>query len=483
MSQEQLKTFKITSNIEKISDDTFYGCSDLKQIEIDEESNLHSIGKNAFENSGLEQINIPETVITIEVNAFKNTHLTSIYLPNKIASIGTEAFSGCILLSNVTFGEEINIERLNEKVFENCAIEEIIIPNSVYFIQTAAFKNNNKLSSIYIPNSVIQIQSESFYNCSSLKNITFHEDMELELIAKNSFEKCGIEEIVIPSTSLTTFEENSFANCKELKNVALQYVIDLKNVFVNCPKLQMIVVGELDADSDVVFTLNSNILFIYMGSSEIPSEGNCYFSPIENSILIKYINEDELDLKEVDFCNKKITNSEIIITEVGEYSIGEINNSTMTIYGLQNIESAKNIDQKTQIKEIIITENIKGIGARSFDGYSSLEKVTIQGELMFINKFAFRGCTALKTVIYNYTSEPSFCESNSFEVSNNNITFIVHQNYNSTTFCGKSLIPIENSESIENSEEENNENTNDRKNSSISISILSFICFFFFFWF
>ena len=57
----------------------FLGCSDLKIVSFQKDSRLERIGRKCFCASGLEEIQIPETVSTIGAGAFKNcTSLTAI---------------------------------------------------------------------------------------------------------------------------------------------------------------------------------------------------------------------------------------------------------------------------------------------------------------------------------------------------------------------------------------------------------------------
>ena len=105
-------------------------------------NNIKLIGMNSFENSGLETIEIPNSVIEIGNNAFSNClHLEKGVLGNGIKSIKNETFSSCIKISS------------------------IYIPESIISIEDYAFANCTNLSRVLIKGK-IDFKNNSFVNCS-----------------------------------------------------------------------------------------------------------------------------------------------------------------------------------------------------------------------------------------------------------------------------------------------------------------------------
>lgn len=108
------------------------------------------------------EICIPETiddyvVTAIDDHAFYKTELTEIILPETIESIGSAAFYGCFGLESISF------------------------PSSLISIGSFAFAECTSLKSIDIPVSTQNIDSFAFINCTNLSDITID--------IKNTFDK------------------------------------------------------------------------------------------------------------------------------------------------------------------------------------------------------------------------------------------------------------------------------------------------------
>ena len=77
------------------------------------------IGEYAFYNcDGLGTITLPETLTYIDTNAFGNSNITSIEIPQDVTTINDNAFFGCSNLTAITLPE--NIATIGDKAFSNC---------------------------------------------------------------------------------------------------------------------------------------------------------------------------------------------------------------------------------------------------------------------------------------------------------------------------------------------------------------------------
>ena len=88
---------------------------------------LRTINTDAFRNSGLESLVVPEGVTYINQFAFRDaTYLRNIELPSTVKYIGPMAFENCVSLESVTI--PTSVKRLGALAFSGC-----INLRSVYF--------------------------------------------------------------------------------------------------------------------------------------------------------------------------------------------------------------------------------------------------------------------------------------------------------------------------------------------------------------
>ena len=99
-------------------------------------------------------LNIPTTysnlpIVGIDKQAFSgNSFLENVTIPDSILTIGNNAFDNCTLLKNITFGS--NVTSIGDMAFYGCySLESIIIPNSVSSIGNSVFESCTSLKNVY----------------------------------------------------------------------------------------------------------------------------------------------------------------------------------------------------------------------------------------------------------------------------------------------------------------------------------------------
>ena len=122
------------------------------------------IFSNAFEQSALTSITIPESVTQIAYAAFADSvSLQSISIPESVTSIGSWAFAGCTGLTSVTIPE--GVEAVDEGTFFECSsLSSITIPESVESIGYNAFSWCEGIKKIFFTGDYPSINKWSFYN-------------------------------------------------------------------------------------------------------------------------------------------------------------------------------------------------------------------------------------------------------------------------------------------------------------------------------
>lgn len=249
----------------------FNGNQVIKKVSLPD--TIEIIEQNAFSNSTISEINIPESVITIKDAAFYYCdNLRSVTLHKTLKSIGDYAFFNTTLVytdktdisswnkgafddnlvyihteldldkiikkdsfeyyvdqtasilnymgisNSVVIPNEIEgviINKINNAAFmRNTDLQKVTISNNIVHIGDRAFRETG-LTNVEIPSSVKEIGVYAFSGCEFLESVTFNEG--LEKINISAFAACvNLKVVILPST-LITIEQYAFQNCLKLQ--------------------------------------------------------------------------------------------------------------------------------------------------------------------------------------------------------------------------------------------------------------------------
>lgn len=186
---------------------------------------VKKIGKNAFAYAKIEEINIAESVESIESSAFTNcSNLKNIVIPNSVISVGYMAFYDCKNLSEVAMSS--NVTALESMVFSGCkSIREYTIGKNIKSIDDNSFGNCTSLMRFNVDedNEIYAEENGILYykDMNTLKRCPialYLETMRIPdgvvTIASKAFDGCvNIGSFILPST-LKIIESSAFSNCK-----------------------------------------------------------------------------------------------------------------------------------------------------------------------------------------------------------------------------------------------------------------------------
>ena len=153
-----LETFVVPPLVKIIEPGTFDNCA-LKEIDL---NNVETIGYRAFINcSELKSITIPVTVKEIGADAFWESGLTELVVPESVVTVGDRICYGCNALQYATINSEAI--SMGEGLFENCANL-----NAIYWNTSATFKHDenpfNLNCLIYIDNEKAAVVGPNLEN-------------------------------------------------------------------------------------------------------------------------------------------------------------------------------------------------------------------------------------------------------------------------------------------------------------------------------
>lgn len=240
----------------------------------------------------------------------------------------------------------------------------VMVPNNVTKIGTAAFSMCKNIESILIQDRVTEIEAYAFMHCTNLKSLTFTKN--ITAINASCFYGCErLANVYIPY-GVTVIDDNAFNGCYDLQNVNLPNTVCKigKNVFDWCHQVKI--------------TYKNRIY----GSEEI----NALYDAVNNipQPRVKNINPNDFEIE---------INGNIVRLKKykGRSEIVEIPDN-VNVIGREAFYGCKTI------KQIIIPEGVFEIGGWAFSGCESLEKINIPNGVTKIDYNTFGNCKKLKSV-------------------------------------------------------------------------------------
>jgi hypothetical protein len=111
-----------------------------------------------------------DDVVIINRNAFAETAIRSIRIPDTVTVIGNRAFYACSMLSSVRMPNYL--EELGASSFNSCSsLVEIYIPGTVAEIRDNTFNGCRRLGKLILGDGVASFGEKAFHSCDSLTSV------------------------------------------------------------------------------------------------------------------------------------------------------------------------------------------------------------------------------------------------------------------------------------------------------------------------
>ena len=184
---QNLETLTFGNQVQYIPPEIANNAVKLNHVTIP--SSVTAIGRSAFVNSGLTEIFIPNSVVSIDYSAFSGCgNLTSVVMENSVTSLGNGVFTSCSNLRNVKLSNSLT--SIPSSTFSNCtSLNKIVIPKKVNVIGGSAFRACDSLKHVYLPDSLKTVENHAFNQDYQLAHVysPIKEPQNVSFLTSNPF--------------------------------------------------------------------------------------------------------------------------------------------------------------------------------------------------------------------------------------------------------------------------------------------------------
>ena len=508
MNSLQKIVFDDQVKIQKVNYNAFYGCANLHTLPTMPFATF--VGERALYRCGKITSFDFSSVQTIGINAFELSGLENVVLGKNLTSVGIDAFKGCSKLQKFTVDAQNSIffndsvGALYEKqngtntlvVFPTgSTVTNFTVKEGVTQITAYAFNEITNLKYVHLKD-VVTVKTNSFYKCQQLTNITIgrgttglEKDCFLECNAIASFavengntlfkvidgilftKIVGNEALIryppakpiaadytIPS-GVKVIYEHAFLKKNEIVNLTISgdvYSIH-SNAFDKCTGLKKVIItAPVKSIGSKIFNEARSIETVVIGDA-VKMIGKYMFA-YNSKLTSLSLGKGILSIESNGFLGCGF--SEIIIPDATKYIMPSAFGGCEK---LKSVKIGKNLIEigKEAFKNCVALEHLnltdatslERIDENAFASCTMLNEVNFPSSMYIIGTDSFSRDASLKRVTFSGLEQPSYCSSSTFDYTNIAIVE-VRQNYVQKEFCGKEIrktLPEPPSPSIESS--------------------------------
>ncbi|OFO73857.1 cell surface protein [Prevotella sp. HMSC077E09] len=302
----------------------FADCANLETINVPNGSQLKTLHSNSFSsNKKLKQFNFKGTcqLEEIESDAFAYLkNLESFTFPKTVKTIKTNAFRGCSGMKTAEFPSDAEIEKIGPGAFADCGLTSFKVPNNVKEIEREAFNKCSALTVVNLSEKTVKVSPEAFSLCSNLHTITFLCDNKIDPAKINQLQN-----------------KRSFDDGKEAPNLMEKIDIHVRKEKIS------------DYQNDNFYKKFKSINPSFVNGTEE------YIAVSDGAVdMLKTTREDETFV-----FPEKVTHNgkDYVVSLIGDYAFNGVSN---------------------KVKEVVVTKDVKYVGAKAFMTDKEHKTSTIQ---------------------------------------------------------------------------------------------------------
>ena len=309
-------------------------------------------------------------------------------------------------------GRKLKVTSIGSAAFqENQELTSVIIPTSITRIDNSAFRDCKKLSSFTITTDSMKIGDYAFSGCSGLKTISFY----CRIVGDYFKRFTHLQEIII-GDEVEKIKDGAFYGCTGLRTITIPNNVNSigGQAFYGCSSLESIKVES----GNKVYDSRDNCNAI------IETKSNTLIAGCKNTIIPNSVTS----IGAAVFCYCSGLTSVTIpksVTSIGDYAFWNCSGLTSIKVesGNQFYDSRDNCNAIIETKSntlilgcnnTIIPNSVSNIGVQAFYSCTGLTSIVIPEGVTKISDYAFRGCGCLKDV-YCYAKNVPVTDSSPFD--------------------------------------------------------------------
>lgn len=457
-AESDLVEFSSGDYLEQLPYGLLSGCDKLKKVYLGK--NISSFNGQVLLGTSIEEITVhPENEkFTVEDNCLVGYEDEVKIVDGSLVPTGN-TLKTVYLVVSADGSIPSDIEYIFYYAYSACNnVKEIIIPESVKYIDSNSLNGLNSLEKLTFPHMNIVDGITTPLRVSTMFNYDFDNELEIEVLSGDSvpdsfFENCDfVTKFILPDT-ITTIGESAFRNCSfeefdftniiSIDRFAFRECKNLKSVNLpeTCTNLSVQIFQDCTSLEEIsTYVLPNGILHEFFGyvdeyapqpeNSYVVEKSNEYYVPLSFTKLTYY--GSNIDYKA--FYNFSSLEEIIIkndITRINESAFAGLENLNILVFEGNIGDIQKNILTNTNnLKTIVIKGTITGlIDSAAFTDYTALELFVIE-----------KGCDQYSiNIIHSINTNMIVCTYNYAGVTSNNWDSSISNNIYIHTDSGRKI--------------------------------------------
>lgn len=373
-------TVIVPEGITIIGSNVFANKSNVIKVVLPE--GLKTIETNAFfECAGLKKISIPESVEIIEAQAFFGCKmLKKVHLPKNLKHLDVDAFTDSGIES-VDLPE--HPEYVGARTFSNSKLNQVTIPAN-FPLTMAMFKACKKLETVIFEGTDVKVPEMCFQFCENLKNIDIR---AIKTVGRDGFSGCkSLDFDVLPKD--IRVKDGAFSGCG-IKRITVEDLNSIENaneVFYECHQLTEAVIEVRGAN-------------IPQDTKEIPPALFSHCTSLEKVLFTGMTGKiTSIGYDAFEFTALKEFEVPENVTEIDNMAFFKATQLTEITLPKKLRTIGRQAFSESGLENITLPDSVKYVEAECFRDCRDLEEATLPAKDFEVPEGMFMSCAALKKV-------------------------------------------------------------------------------------